>query len=95
TASNAFPVSTSTTTTVGELKKLIRSEKAHRFDDVATNELTLWRVCIADDDDDDLSVLLDSVPGKKKLKVTTRLLEVFDTELPDDTIHVIIQRPAQ
>ncbi|KAI1302690.1 hypothetical protein EDD11_005566 [Mortierella claussenii] len=44
--SNAFPVSTSTTTTVGELKDLIKTKKAPRFDDVAADELTLWRVSI-------------------------------------------------
>ncbi|KAH7055029.1 hypothetical protein BKA57DRAFT_452799, partial [Linnemannia elongata] len=93
--SNAFPAEIESTKTIGDLKKLIKTEKAPRFDDVAADELTLWRVSISDDDDNDLPVLLDSVPEKKKLKATTRLLKVFDTELPDDTIHIIVQRPPQ
>ncbi|KAF9920028.1 hypothetical protein BGZ67_001615, partial [Mortierella alpina] len=90
-----FSVDIDASKTVDHLKKLIKTEKTPRFDDVAADELTLWRVSIPDDDDNDLPVLLGSVPEKKKLKATTRLLKVFDTELPDDTIHIIVQRPPQ
>ncbi|KAK5796917.1 hypothetical protein F5H01DRAFT_418729 [Linnemannia elongata] len=91
--SNAFPVEIESTKTIGHLKKLIKAEKAPRFDDVAADELTLWRVSIHDDDDNDLPVLLDSVPVKKKLRATNKLFMVFDADLPEDTIHVIVQRP--
>ncbi|KAK3805240.1 MAG: hypothetical protein JOS17DRAFT_49006 [Linnemannia elongata] len=91
--SNAFPVEIESTKTIGNLKDLIKTKIPDTFNGVDAKDLTLWRVSISDDDDNDLPVLLDSVPEKKKLKATTRLLKVFDTELPDDTIHVIVQRP--
>ncbi|KAG0039254.1 hypothetical protein BGZ89_007933, partial [Linnemannia elongata] len=88
-----FSVDIDASKTVDHLKDAIKTKKAPRFDDVAADELTLWRVSIRDDDDNDLPVLLDTVPEKKKLKATAKLSKVFDTELPDDTIHIIVQRP--
>ncbi|KAG0222944.1 hypothetical protein BGW42_006187, partial [Actinomortierella wolfii] len=41
--SSVLSVSASTSTTIGESKKLIKAKKAPRFDDVAADELTLWR----------------------------------------------------
>ncbi|KAG0296844.1 hypothetical protein BGZ97_004435 [Linnemannia gamsii] len=92
-SSNAFSVKASSALIVDELKKLIKAEKSNDFQDVDADKLTLWRVSIADDDDDEQPVLLDKVSEKKKLKATTKLSKVFDTELPEDTIHVIVQRP--
>ncbi|KAG0272672.1 hypothetical protein BGZ95_011551 [Linnemannia exigua] len=93
--SQAFSIDIDQTKTVDHLKDLIKTKKTNNFSDVDADQLTLWRVSIPDDDDNDLPVLFDSVPEKKKLKATTRLLKVFDTELPDDTIHIIVQRPPQ
>ncbi|KAF9083232.1 hypothetical protein BGX29_003274, partial [Mortierella sp. GBA35] len=87
---NALPVEIESTKTIGNLKKLIKTEKIPRFDNVAADELTLWRVSIPDDDDnDEQPILLDKVPEKKKLMATTKLSKAFDTELPEDTIHII------
>ncbi|KAK5796980.1 hypothetical protein F5H01DRAFT_373650 [Linnemannia elongata] len=91
--SNAFPVEIESTKTIGDLKGLIKTKKTNDFQDVDADKLTLWRVSIHDDDDNDLPVLLDSVPVKKKLRVTNKLSMVFDADLPEDTIHVIVQRP--
>ena len=57
------------------------------------DHLALWSVYIPDDDDDDLPILLDSLPEKKRLKVATKISKVFDTELPEETIHIIVERP--
>ncbi|KAF9090644.1 hypothetical protein BGX29_011353 [Mortierella sp. GBA35] len=94
--SNAFSVEIDPTKTVDGLKKLIRAEKSPEFDDVAADKLILWRVSIQDDDndDDDLPILLDSVPEKKKLKPTTKLSKIFGTKLPEDTIHIVVQRSS-
>ncbi|KAF9274327.1 hypothetical protein BGZ88_003110, partial [Linnemannia elongata] len=94
-SARAFPIKVTLADTVGDLKDLIKTNQTPAFDDITPDQLTLWRVSIPDDDDSDLPVLLDSVPEKKKLKATTRLLKVFNTELPDDTIHIIVQRPPQ
>ncbi|KAI9241257.1 MAG: hypothetical protein BYD32DRAFT_458061 [Podila humilis] len=47
--SRAFSVDIDRTKSVDHLKKLIKLEKTPRFDDVAADELTLWRVSISDD----------------------------------------------
>ncbi|KAF9304398.1 hypothetical protein BG003_001713, partial [Podila horticola] len=73
--SNAFPVDIVPTKTIGVLKDFIKTKKAPRFDDVAADELTLWRVSILiTDDDDEIPILLNNVNSdKKKLGPATRL----------------------
>ncbi|KAG0330828.1 hypothetical protein BG000_011422 [Podila horticola] len=75
--------------------RLIKAEKTNDFSDVDADKPTLWCVSISDDngDDEEQRVLLDNVPDKKKLMAATKLSNVFDTELPEDTIHIIVQRP--
>ncbi|OAQ27464.1 hypothetical protein K457DRAFT_636312 [Linnemannia elongata AG-77] len=94
---NAFPVEIESNKTIGDLKDLIKGQKTPRFDGVAANELTLWHVSIAadDDDDDGLPVLLDSVPEKKKLRVTHELSDIFNEKPAKRMIHIIVQRPPQ
>ena len=81
------------------LKKAIKAEKAVSFSDVDADMLTLWSVSIPvsddDDDDDEVPIYINNIPkdDKKKLKATTRLSKVFDTEMLEDTIHIIVQRP--
>ncbi|OAQ22442.1 hypothetical protein K457DRAFT_84856 [Linnemannia elongata AG-77] len=87
--SNTFSVEIDSTKTVDGLKKLIKSEKAPRFDDVAAAELPLWRICVPDDDDES-PVLLDKVTEKKKIKATTKLSKFFDTARRYNSHH----RPA-
>ncbi|KAK5796916.1 hypothetical protein F5H01DRAFT_418842 [Linnemannia elongata] len=91
--SNAFPVKIESSKTIGDFKDLIKTTLSPQFDDITAKDLALWRVSIHDDDDNDLPVLLDSVPVKKKLRATNKLFMVFDADLPEDTIHVIVQRP--
>ncbi|KAG0345653.1 hypothetical protein BGZ54_005466, partial [Gamsiella multidivaricata] len=90
----------------GELKDLIKTKKSPRFNDVASDELTLWRVSIPvaddnnddndddNDDDDDLPILLTDIPknDKKKLKAAMqKVSEVFGYG-PDEMIHVPSKR---
>ncbi|KAF9276351.1 hypothetical protein BGZ74_003672, partial [Mortierella antarctica] len=93
--SNAFPVEVESTKTIGDFKKLIKVEKANDFSDVDADKLTLWRVSIPiTDDDDELPILLNNVTSdKKKLGPATRLSKVFPAELPEETVHIIVQRP--
>jgi Crinkler effector protein N-terminal domain len=94
--SQAFSVDIEQTKTVDQLKKVIKTEKAPRFDDVAADELTLWRVSIPIvEEGDELPILLDNVDDKvnKKLGPATRLSKVFPEDLPEETIQVIVQRP--
>ncbi|KAG0259089.1 hypothetical protein BGZ95_004795 [Linnemannia exigua] len=94
--SQVFPLTIPSSETVGELRKLIKAENAVDFTDVDAKNLTLWRVSIPIiEDNDELPVLLNNVPDKerKKLGPATRLSKVFPEDLPEDTVHVIIQRP--
>ncbi|KAG0039904.1 hypothetical protein BGZ82_006161 [Podila clonocystis] len=84
--SNAFSVEIDSSKTVDGLKKLIKTENPDTFNGVDAKELTLWRVSVPDaDDDEDLPILLDKIPGKdrKKLQVTTKPSKVFIGELPE------------
>ncbi|KAG0359964.1 hypothetical protein BGX24_005663, partial [Mortierella sp. AD032] len=94
--SQAFPLTIPSSETVGELRKLIKAENAVDFTDVDAKNLTLWRVSIPIiEDNDELPILLNNVPDKerKKLGPATRLSKVFPEDLPEETVHVIIQRP--
>ncbi|KAF9283894.1 hypothetical protein BGZ68_005044 [Mortierella alpina] len=89
----AFPVKLLSDDSVGDLKELIKAKKEHAFSDLDADTLTLWHVSIPDANDD-YPVPFDSVPEKTKLKATIRLSRVFEIEPPEDTIHIIVQRPT-
>ncbi|KAG0080939.1 hypothetical protein BGZ92_000406 [Podila epicladia] len=95
--SQAFPVEIESTKTIGSLKQCIKTDKTPRFDDVAADELTLWRVSVPiTDDNDEIPILLSSVTSnKKKLGPATRLSKVFPEELPEETVHILVQRPPR
>ncbi|KAG0349895.1 hypothetical protein BG005_010571 [Podila minutissima] len=90
--SNAFSIKIPSSDTVDDLKDQIKTKKAPEFDDIAADKLALWRVSIKDDSDDDIPSELDSVPEKRRLKVTTKLSKAFETELPEDTIGPALPR---
>ncbi|KAG0202027.1 hypothetical protein BGX33_009961 [Mortierella sp. NVP41] len=95
-ASHAFSVEIDPTKTVDYLRKLIKAEKTNDFSDIDADKLTLWRVTIPiSDDNDDIPILLDNVinKDKKKLGPATRLSKAFPEDLPDESIHIIVQRP--
>ncbi|KAF9133873.1 hypothetical protein BG015_003496, partial [Linnemannia schmuckeri] len=92
TTSQAFSVDIDQTKTVDHLKKLIKTEKAPRFDDVAADELTLWRVFIPDEKMDSF-ITVDALGDKTQLNnPRTRLSKLFP-ESPDDNTYILVQRP--
>lgn len=89
----AFPVKTSSVDTVGDLKNLIVNEdQAPAFKDVASEDLTFWRVSIPIDDDEVLILLKNITSNKKKLGPAIRLFKVFPKELPEETVHIVVHR---
>ncbi|KAG0038060.1 hypothetical protein BGZ82_001195 [Podila clonocystis] len=92
-----FTVEVDRTKTVDHLKDLIKAKKANDFSDIDADKLTLWRVSILDDDDDDenLPILLGNIPGKdrKKLKAAHELSDLFNEKPAKRTIHIIDQHP--
>ncbi|KAF8944095.1 hypothetical protein BGZ47_004663 [Haplosporangium gracile] len=93
-ASNAFPVSTSTTTLVGELKDLIKTSKSSKFNDVASDKLNLWRVSIpVVSANEHKPIVLNEIDSPTELDPTDDISDVFDEKPPKNTIHIIVQRP--
>ncbi|KAG9067165.1 hypothetical protein KI688_011946 [Linnemannia hyalina] len=96
---NAFSVEIDPSKTVDGLKDRIRAKTPDTFTGVDAKDLILWKVSIKDDDDgdDDVTIVLDSVPGseKKKLRATRELSDVFKETPPKKTIHIIVERPPQ
>ncbi|KAF9311807.1 hypothetical protein BG003_007011 [Podila horticola] len=90
-----IPVNLSPDDSIGDLKKLVKTEKAPEFDDIVADKLTLWRVSIPITDSDELPILLDNVADKdkKKLRPVTRLSKVFPGDIPEEAINIIVQRP--
>ncbi|KAF9308033.1 hypothetical protein BG003_011704 [Podila horticola] len=93
-ASNAFSVKVMTTDTIDDLKDAIKVKKTPKFDDIATDELTLWSVSIpviaAEKHD---AVALHTLHSKEELLPTDELSDVFKETPPKKTIHIIVQRP--
>ncbi|KAG0197645.1 hypothetical protein BGX28_008853 [Mortierella sp. GBA30] len=74
--STSFPVDASATDTVGDLKDRIKAKKAPRFDDVAADELTLWKVSIPSNKAKE--VLFKTLDAKEELDPTYELSDVFE-----------------
>ncbi|KAF8946487.1 hypothetical protein BGZ47_000429, partial [Haplosporangium gracile] len=80
--------------TIGKLKKAIKTEKAPRFDDVAADELALWRVSIPVAlKKERKNISLADVLSKEEFDETDDISDVFDDAPPKKTIRVIVQRP--
>jgi hypothetical protein len=93
--STSFPVKIESNETIGELKKAIKTEKAPRFDDVAADELTLWRVSIpVAPKKERKNISLADVSSKEELDEIDDLSDVFEERPPKKTIHIIVQRPT-
>ncbi|KAF8942097.1 hypothetical protein BGZ47_006819, partial [Haplosporangium gracile] len=87
--SQAFSVEIDQTKTVDHLKKFIKTEKTSRFDDVAADELTLWRVSIPNDNLSS-AIKVDALGDKSQLNnPRTRISKLFP-ESPDDNTYILI-----
>ncbi|KAG0364616.1 hypothetical protein BGZ54_007329 [Gamsiella multidivaricata] len=66
-SSGAFPVDIAAANTVGDLKDAIKIKMTPKFDDIATGELTLWRVSIpvSADDEEESPITLDTLNKSK------------------------------
>ncbi|KAG0208960.1 hypothetical protein BGX31_002233 [Mortierella sp. GBA43] len=79
---------------VGDLKKLIKAEKAKAFEEVDANQLTLWRVSLpVVPKKDRKAISLADVLMKEELDETDDISDVFEEKPPKKTIHIIVQRP--
>ncbi|KAF9319579.1 hypothetical protein BG006_002966, partial [Podila minutissima] len=95
TPSSAFPVEIELTKTIGDLKKLIKTEKTNSFHDVDANELTLWRVSVPIvAANKHKPFILTEIDSATELDPTDDISDIFEETPPKKTIHVIVQRPT-
>ena len=86
-----FAVDIESTETISKLKEAIKLENAPEFDDIAADRLTLWRVSVPAVPDKNVCVSLNSVAEKEELATASaKLFKVFDYELPEEAIHIIV-----
>lgn len=92
-ASSVFPVKLPMDDSIGDLKKLIKTEKAPEFDDIAADKLTLWRVSISVATNKHKLIVLNEFESAAELDPTDDVSDVFPEAPPKKTIHIIVQRP--
>ncbi|KAG9064679.1 hypothetical protein KI688_002937 [Linnemannia hyalina] len=95
-SSRAFEIEVSETRTVAHLKDLIRAKQSPTFNDITGDQLTLWRVSIPvlPANKHRPIFLNEFLESATELSPATRLSKVFPEELPEETVHIIVQRPA-
>ncbi|KAF9311595.1 hypothetical protein BG003_007208 [Podila horticola] len=94
--SQAFYIEINQTKTVDHLRGAIKDKNPDTFNGVDAMELTVWRVSLPIIEDEEIPILLNNVTSdKKKLRPATRLSKVFPEELPEETVHIVVQRPPQ
>jgi len=100
---NLFSVKVDETQTVDELKKAIKSENSHKFENVDAYELTLHQIEINLDlsNEDEYDRILDEVsqPGyvftaKRKLRDAWEISQYFKQD-PERGIHILVELPQK
>jgi hypothetical protein len=91
-----FSVDISTDAYVDDLKKIIKVEKQNDFGSIDADKLTLWRASIPSSPKKQIS--LSSLTSDEKTKLmleeldpTKTITEIFGTDLPKGTIHLVVQ----
>jgi hypothetical protein len=85
-----FTVEVQTDKNVSILKRLIRVEKASRFDHVDASDLDLWDVSIPMNDDAGESIRV--VDNSEPLKPLLSLSQVFP-HVEENHLHVVVRSP--
>ncbi|KAF9348111.1 hypothetical protein BGX34_002668, partial [Mortierella sp. NVP85] len=92
--STSFPVAIDSTKTIGDLKKLIKTENPNTFNGVDAKNLTLWRVSLpVVPKNERKAISLADVSSKEELDETDDISDVFKEKPPNKTIHIIVQQP--
>ncbi|KAI1287907.1 hypothetical protein EDD11_010126, partial [Mortierella claussenii] len=91
--SNTFSIKISTAATVDDFKNDIKRKKTSKFEDISSDELTLWHVAIPVVMAKEQNIALNSLEFKEELLPTSDLSEVFNEGVPVKTIHIMVPRP--
>ncbi|KAG0227748.1 hypothetical protein BGW41_003692 [Actinomortierella wolfii] len=84
-----LPVAIGSTKTIGDLKKLIKAEKANNFQEVDVDTLTPWKVSIPVVPKKERKISLADVPSKEELDETDDITDAFGDFVPKNTTHVM------
>ncbi|KAF9306176.1 hypothetical protein BG003_001088 [Podila horticola] len=94
--STPFSVDIDPLKTVDHLKVAIKDKKTPRFDDIAADELTLWRVSIPLGPlKDRKQIILGKVESATELDPADDISDFFKETPAKRMIHIIVQRPPQ
>ncbi|KAF9147746.1 hypothetical protein BGX20_006565, partial [Mortierella sp. AD010] len=91
--STSFPVDILDSETVGDLKNAIKEKKKPKLDNIAADELTLWKVEIPNRDEK-RAVTLRDIPEKQELVHERALLSSLG-ELTGYDTYIIVEPPQQ
>ena len=89
---DAFPVYIVGSTPVGDLRKVIKSEKASEFDNFPADKLKLWKVEIGGDHDDQLLNL--SLDDDEELLAINEIGDYWAEKPAKRHIHVLVEPPT-
>ncbi|KAG0349207.1 hypothetical protein BG004_000862 [Podila humilis] len=90
-AQSAFSVKVSSTDTVDELKKRVRTAVSPHFDGIPAHTLHLTAVSIPDDPSRELeTVSAKSLDYSRTLRATEILGHIFEGDVPPSTIHIVV-----
>jgi len=93
-----FEVEIDDNRTVARLTKLIKGKYAHRLHKVDAPDLVLWKCSIPADDklqENLATIRFDASDARLHcLPATSPLSKHFATDLPNETIHILVEVPA-
>ena len=91
-----FPVEIGTEMSVDQLKDLIKEKKSPEFNDIAADKLTLWKVNIPYNAEALRALTLkdDAERGIQNRPPVWKISKAFPDEPAEESIHVIVERPA-
>ncbi|KIM24927.1 hypothetical protein M408DRAFT_228594 [Serendipita vermifera MAFF 305830] len=92
-----FSVKISPNATVDELKKKIKEQKPHYFANIDADELTLYKVDVADDDQrkENVQKKMSELPTPKLLRATWKLNTVYESPPTNGIVHIFAQEPSR
>jgi hypothetical protein len=96
-----FPVEVAASITIGELKNVIAKLAPNRMKDIAPKSINLYQIDVQDPDTQESQETRKAAIEKKmreldeKLDVFSQLFEIYPSEPPKSTTHILIQLPSK
>jgi hypothetical protein len=87
-----FTIEIADTENIGALKVAIKEEKRNTFQNVDANTLILRKVSLPVDER--LKENIGNIVGDKPLLSTEELSDVFSETLPQEHLHLVVERPT-